>query len=106
MELFKCIAFVFLALHALIDLILAVITYHQVGNVGPSIFLICICCLFSFTLFPALSDDEFSRRWFPGKWYRGPIETGGDPVAYWFTFAVLVLFHLFITVSIVRLVHW
>jgi hypothetical protein len=31
---------------------------------------------------------------------------GGDPVAYWFTFAVLVLFHLFITVSIVRLVHW
>ncbi|MEO8041630.1 MAG: hypothetical protein ABI646_03370 [Acidobacteriota bacterium] len=103
MELFKRIVFVFLALHALVDLTFAVIAYRQVGNLAPSILPIGICVVFSFYLFPALRDEEFSKRWFPGKWFRGPIN---GPVAFWFTFAVLVLIHLILTGIWARVAYW
>ncbi|HEX8291208.1 MAG TPA: hypothetical protein VF570_05615, partial [Pyrinomonadaceae bacterium] len=90
-------------LHALVDLTLAVIIFRQVGNLGPSFFLVCICCVFTFTLFPALRDEEFSRPWFPGVWYGGPISGGG---AFWVTFALLVLAHLILTGLMVSVVHW
>lgn len=102
-QLFMRLAFACLALHALIDLALAVVMYRQVGSPGPSFFLVCICCVFSFTLFPALRDEEFSRRWFPGVWYRGPVS---GPFAFWFTFAVLALSHLALTGLMVSLVRW
>ena len=102
-RLFKRFAFACLTLHVLVDLALAVVLYRQTGILAPSFFLVCICCVFSFTLFPALGDEEFSRRWFPGVWYRGPVH---GPFAFWFTFAVLVLFHLALTGLMAGSVRW
>ncbi len=94
MEVFKRLVFVFLVLHDLIDLTLAVIIYHQVGILAPSIGILVLGCVFSFYLFPALKDEEFSKRWFPGNFYRGTIN---GPVSFWFTFAVIVLIRLILT---------
>lgn len=102
-QVFKRLAFACLALHALVDLALAVIMYRQIGNAGLSFFIVCICCVFSLTLFPALREEEFSRRWFPGVWYRGPL---AGSFAFWFTFAVLVLFHVALTGLMLMLIHW
>ncbi len=103
MEAFRRLVFVFLVLHALIDLTLAIIIYRQVGILAPSIGIMVLCCVFSFYLFPALRDEEFSRRWFPGKFFRGPIN---GPVAFWFTFAVIVLIHLLLTGAWASSVNW
>lgn len=103
MELFKRLAFTLLALHALVDLTLAVLMYRQVGILAPSLAVVVLCLVFSCYLFPALRDEEFSRRWFPGKWFRGPIN---EPAAFWITFAALVLIHLILTGLWVRLVYW
>ena len=103
MGVFKRAIFVFLVLHVLTDLTLAVIIYHQVGILAPGIGIMALCCVFSFYLFPALRDEEFSRRWFPGRFYRGPIN---GAVAFWFTFALLVLIHLILTGVWAGLVNW
>src|SRR5688500_11842436 len=103
MEVFKRSVFVFLVLHALIDLTLAVMTYPQVGVLAPSVGVVVLCCIFSFYLFPALRDEEFSKRWFPGRFYRGPINTPG---AFWFTFAALILIRLTLTAVWWRVVYW
>lgn len=104
MELFKRIVFVFLVLHALVDLTFAVMAYHQIGILAPSIGIMVLCCVFSFYLFPALRDEEFSRRWFPGVGpYSGPIV---EPVTFWITFAALVLIHLILTGLYVRVAYW
>jgi hypothetical protein len=103
MEVFKRVVFVFLALHALVDLTLAVMMYRQVGILAPSIGIMVLCGVFSFYLFPALRDEEFSRRWFPGKYYRGPLN---EPAPFWFTFGALILIRLILTGVWVRVVYW
>lgn len=102
MILFKRLAFVFLALHALVDLTLAVLVYRQVGILAPGLAIVALCLVFCFYLFPALRDEEFSRRWFPGKLGRGPVH---GPAAFWVTFAALVLIHLTLTGLWVRFVY-
>ncbi len=103
MESFKRLVFVFLASHALADFTLAVMIYRQVGILAISTGIMVLCCVFSFYLFTALREEEFRRRWLPGKFYRGPIN---GPVAFWFTFAVLALIHLLLTVAWASLVNW
>lgn len=100
----KRLAFVFLALHALVDLTLAPIIYHQLGILAPAIFIIAICCIFTFKLFFSLRNEEFYSRRFPGRWGRGRIDMWGNPIAFWVTFAVLVVLHLFITVQMAVLI--
>lgn len=90
-ELFKRYAFIFLALRVLIDLTLAVIIYHQVGNLAPSVGLMLIGCVFYIFLYFGIRNEEF-----PGRYGRR-VSLWREPVAYWFCFAVLVLFHLLIT---------
>ncbi len=99
---FKRLAFTLLTVHALVDLTLAVLMYRRVGVLAPSLAVAALCLVFSFYLFPALRDEEFSRRWFPGKWGRGPID---EPAAFRVTFAALVLIHLILTGLWVRLVY-
>ena len=99
-ELVKHYAFVFLALRALIDLTLAAIIYYQDGVLGSSLGLLLICSVFYFFLYFGIGNEEFHGR------YGRRVILWREPAAYWFVVAFLVLFHLFITVSMVRLVRW
>lgn len=99
-ELFKHYAFAFLALRALIDLTLAVIVYYQAGSFAPGIGLVLVCSVFYFFLYLGIRNEKFYGR------YGRRVFLWREPVAYWFVVGLLVLFHLIITVLMVRLVHW
>lgn len=104
MELFKRITFWLLVAHGVVDLILAVLLYLQMQMIVPALFPVTMGVVFSFYLFPALKNEEFSRRWFPGKGFgRGPIN---DPIAVAITFSLLQLIHLVLTGLFIRVVLW
>ena len=99
-ERFKLYAFVFLAVRVLIDLTLAGIMYVQEGTLVFSFVFLPICCVFYLFLFFGFRNEEFRGR------YGSRVILWREPVGYWFVVGFLVLFHLFITVSFGRLVHW
>jgi hypothetical protein len=93
MGLFKHYAYAYLALHTLIDLILAVKMYHRLGTLAPSFGFMFACCVLSLFLYFGVRNEEL-----PGR--NGVrVNIWGDPVAYWIGFALLVLSHLIFTVT-------
>ena len=99
-ERFKPYAFLFLAARVLIDLTLAVIIYLQEETFLFSFGFMLLCCVFYLFLFFGLRNEEFRGR------YGRRVILWREPVGYWFVVAFLVLFHLFVTVSFAKLVHW
>lgn len=99
-EVFKPYAFVLLAVRAPIDPTLAGVVYYQEGTLVTSFGFLLLCGVFCFFLYFGLRNEEFRGR------YGRRVILWREPVAYWFVVAFLVLFHLFVTVSMGRLVHW
>jgi hypothetical protein len=95
MELFKRIAYVYLALHALIDLALGVIVYHQIGLLVVSIAIMAVPFSLSIILYFGLRNEKFRGR------YGRRVILWREPVGYWFCFAIVVLIHLGITGAMV-----
>jgi hypothetical protein len=92
MDSFKHYAYIYLALHALIDLILAVKMYYRLGTFAPSFGFLLACCVFSLFLYFGIRNEQL-----PGR--NGiRVNRWGEPVAYWIGFSLLVLSHLIFTV--------
>ena len=92
MDHFKLYAYSYLALHVLIDLILAVRLFYRVGTPALSIILMSACFVFALFLFFGIKNEQFRRR-HGSVGYRWR-----DPVAYWIGFALFVIAHLIFTV--------
>jgi hypothetical protein len=92
---FKFYAYGYLALHVLIDFILAVRLYYRVGTLVLSVILMSACCVFALFLFFGIKNEQFrGRHGSVGYRWR-------DPVAYWVGFALFVIAHLIFTVLMV-----
>jgi hypothetical protein len=93
MDHFKLYAYGYLALHVLIDLILAVRLYYRIETPVVSIILMSACLVFALFLFFGIKNEQF----------RGRHDTVGyrwrDPVAYWIGFALYVIVHLIFTIT-------
>ena len=92
MDPFKRCAYIYLALHALIDLILAAKMYRQVGTLAPSVGFIFACGVLSLFLYFGIKNEVL-----PGR-YGVRAHRSSEPVAYWIGFTLLVISHLIFTV--------
>ena len=99
-ELLKRCAFIFLALRVLLDLTVAVIISRQAGSLVPGVGFILICSVFYLFLYFGLRNEEFRGR------YGRRVILWREPVGYWFVIGFLAVFHLSITVLMVRSVRW
>ena len=92
MDLFQRYAYVYLALHVFVDLILAARMYHRLGTPAPSVGFMFACCVLSSFLYFGIRNEQLPGRYGTraGRWR--------DPVAYWIGFALLIIAHLIFTV--------
>jgi len=90
---FKPFAYSYLALHVLIDFILAVRMYYRVGTAAPSVAFMFAGCVLSLFLFFGIKNEQL-----PGR-YGIRVNMWDEPVAYWIGFVLLVLAHLIFTVT-------
>jgi len=96
----KRYAFVCLAVRALIDLTLIAMIYRQKETLVSSVGFALICGVFYYFLVSGIRNEEFYGR------YGSRVILWREPVGYWFVMAFLVLFHLCVTVLMLRLIRW
>ena len=89
---FKSYAYGYLALHVLIDFILAVRLYYRVETLVLSIVLMSACSVFALFLYFGIKNEQFRGR------YGTVVHRWSAPVAYWIGFALFVIAHLIFTV--------
>jgi len=93
MDRFQRYAYVYLALHVLVDLVLAARMYYRLGTAAPSVGFMFACCILSLFLYFGIRNEQLRGR-YGTRAYRWR-----DPVAYWIGFALLVIAHLIFTVT-------
>lgn len=99
-ELLKYYTYIFLALRVFIDLIVSIIIYYQIEALLNGIGLMVGCSVFSLFLYFGIRKEEFRGR------YGRRVCLIGEPFAYWFVFAFLVLSHLTVTGLMIRIINW
>lgn len=95
----KRYAFILLALRVTVDLAVSVIIYCQTGALIVGIACMIGCSVFSVLLYFGIGNEAFRGRY-------GHRVSSGEPFAYWFVVAFIVLFHLIVTALMIKIIRW
>lgn len=90
---FQLFGYIYIALHGLLDIILAFNMYRRLESLAPSIGFMFACSVLSIFLFFGIKNERMRGR------YGTIVYVKSEPFAYWTGFTLLVVSHWIFTVT-------